>query len=114
MKKILLLFIVLFCTFFQISAQSQNSERKNVNTISADILSIYPNPTTDFITLTSDENVKNIELYSLLGRKIRSFDVERSGERYDVSDLPNGVYFLNVLGKSGNKPLLTLRLTKKS
>ena len=96
------------------SGQSQNVERKSVGTTNSEILSVYPNPTIDFITLSNDENVKSIELYSLLGRKIRSFEVDRTGDRYDVSDLPNGVYFLNVIGKNTNKPLLTLRLTKKS
>ncbi len=96
------------------SGQSQSAEHKIVSTINNEILSVYPNPTIDFITLTNDENVKSIELYSLLGRKIRSFEVDRTGERYDVSDLPNGVYFMNIIGKNGNKPLLTLRLTKKS
>ncbi len=114
MKKILLFFAVLFIFHFALRAQTQNFERKGVVATNTEMLSVYPNPASDYIAVNNDENVKAIEVFSLVGRRVRSFEVERAGEHYDISDLPNSVYFIHLIGKSNEKPLLTLRLTKKS
>jgi hypothetical protein len=75
-------------------------------------LSIFPNPATEFIKLNDDETVKNINISNMLGRKMRTFDVVK-GERYEIGDLPNGLYLVQLVGKN-NKVLATQRLTKKS
>ena len=75
-------------------------------------LSIFPNPATEYIKLSDDEAVKSIFVSNMLGRKMRSFDVVK-GERYEIGDLPNGLYLIQLVGKN-NKVLATQRLTKKS
>ena len=114
MKKKLLLFAILCVIQLATFAQTQNFERKNVATANSELISVYPNPSSDYISLNNDENVKSIEIYSLVGRHVRSFNVEHTGERYDISDLQNSVYFVHIIGKINDKPLMTLRFTKKS
>ena len=48
----------------------------------------------------------------MVGRKIRIFATEK-GERYEIGDLPNGLYVVQLFGKN-NKVITTQRLTKKS
>ena len=105
---------VLFCCHLTLFAQTQNIEHKTTFATNSEILSVYPNPASDYIALTNEDNVKSIEVFNVLGRRIRSFEIEHTGERYDITDLPNGLYYLHVIAKNNNKPLLTLRLTKKS
>lgn len=55
---------------------------------------LYPNPTTDVINITGLSQPVAIELYSIHGRLLKSINqVENS---IDISDLPAGVYILNL------------------
>lgn len=92
--------------FFSFAAFAQMEKRTENAAIS-----IYPNPTTDYITINNEDAVKNIVLFNMVGRKMRTFTAEK-GERYEVSDLPNGLYVVQLFGKN-NKVLTTQRLTKK-
>jgi hypothetical protein len=75
-------------------------------------VSIFPNPATEYITVNNEDAVKSIVVFNMVGRKIRSFTTEK-GERYEIGDLPNGLYVVQLFGKN-NKVLITQRLTKKS
>jgi hypothetical protein len=102
MKKNLL---ILLLGIFAFTASAQTDKRSPQ-------ISIYPNPATEFIKLNDDDAAKNISISNMLGRKMRTFDVIK-GERYEIADLPNGLYLIQIIGKN-NKVLTTQRLTKKS
>ena len=103
MKKLILAISFVFISF----AAFAQMEKRTDNVV----ISIYPNPTTDYITINNEDAVKNIVLFNMVGRKMRTFAAEK-GERYEVSDLPNGLYVVQIFGKN-NKVLTTQRLTKK-
>jgi hypothetical protein len=75
-------------------------------------ISIYPNPATEYIKLSDDDAVRTVSISNMLGRKIRTFEVTKA-DHYDIADLPNGLYLIQIIGKN-NKVLTTQRLTKKS
>jgi DNA-binding beta-propeller fold protein YncE len=104
MKKNLLVCILSIYCFAAFSQAEKKSDFIAV--------SVFPNPTTEFITVTNEEAVKNIQIFNFTGRKMKNFDVVK-GERYDVADLPNGLYFVQLIGRN-NKVLATQRLTKKA
>jgi len=56
-------------------------------------VSIYPNPTRDFINVSSS-NVKSLEIWTTEGRLVMSFSGNQN--RLDVSELPNGIYILTI------------------
>ena len=106
MKKNILVY--LFCLIsFGAFAQAE----KKVDWSSPNV-SVFPNPASEYITVSNEDAVKNILVFNLVGRKIKTFDVTR-GERYEIADLPNGLYVIQLIGKT-NKVLITQRLTKKS
>lgn len=102
MKKNLLIILL---GLISMSASAQTEKRSPQ-------VSVFPNPATDYITLNDDDAVRNITILNMVGRKIRIFNVEK-GERYEIGDLPNGLYFVQIIGKN-SKVLTTQRLTKKS
>ena len=104
-KNILVCLICLLCS----GAFAQAEKKIDWNAPSA---SVFPNPATEYITVTNDDAVRNIYVFNLVGRKIKTFDVTK-GERYEIGDLPNGLYVVQLIGKT-NKVLTTQRLTKKS
>lgn len=71
-------------------------------------LRILPNPTTNFFKVRSNESVGKVELYSIIGSKVRTYSPY--ADMYDVSDLPRGMYLVRVLNTSGDQILKTQRI----
>ncbi|NJN50219.1 MAG: T9SS type A sorting domain-containing protein [Polaribacter sp.] len=65
--------------------------------------SMYPNPTTNMLTISAKENISSAEVYSILGKKVMSVEVNNTSKTFDVSGLTNGVYLIkyNVNNKVG-------------
>lgn len=76
----------------------------------AQLVEIYPNPTSDAFTLTNNDVVKQVELYNALGQRLRSFDFI-NGEYFNVSDLNAGIYSV-VLKNDRGEALHTLNLQR--
>lgn len=60
---------------------------------------IYPNPANDFFTLKGQTNAYVYELLDISGKKI-TVDIVHPNESIDVSNIPNGMYFLNLITSS--------------
>lgn len=100
---------ILVCLFSLLFLQAFSQAEKKSDFVS---VSVFPNPATEFITVNNEEAVKTIHIFNFTGRKMKNFEVVK-GDRYEVADLPNGLYFVQLIGRN-NKVLATQRLTKKS
>lgn len=65
------------------------------------VFSVYPNPATDNVHIVA-EDLEYITLFDLSGRIIREVSVSGNETHLDLSDLGTGLYFLNVVTKSGS------------
>jgi len=65
-----------------------------VNDINKSSLSVYPNPTSDFLTI-SGSKLESVEIYDATGKRIKSGIVE-ADNRLDVRNLSAGQYILKV------------------
>jgi hypothetical protein len=61
-------------------------------------ISVYPNPSNGKIQLTSNTQVENaqVEIYNVLGEKIFQTIINTASSTIDISDKPNGVYFISI------------------
>lgn len=59
--------------------------------------SAYPNPTSNYINVEIDEELINVSIYNLLGRKL--FSTNRNS--IDISQLSTGTYILEVTSSTG-------------
>ena len=71
-------------------------------------IKIYPNPTTQYISLTDATNVDRLMVYNIVGRPVKSFWANTNNQ-YDVSNLPIGIYLVRLLD-SYDQTIKTLRL----
>ena len=70
------------------------------NTINQEIINIYPNPFSDFIYINSkDSDNYTISLFNILGELI--IDKKINLQQLNLSNLPNGQYFLKIESESG-------------
>lgn len=74
-------------------------------------INVFPNPTTEFFQLSETEGVSRVSLHNLLGKHVRDYRVVDNG-RYNVTDLKNGLYVVNLFDDR-NKIVRSVRLTKK-
>lgn len=73
-------------------------------------LMIYPNPAANFFTIESNQDIFKIELISVLGKKVTSYNARPHGS-YDISKLEDGLYFVKLISPN-NKLIRTIRLQK--
>lgn len=68
-------------------------------------LSVFPNPVQNELTVVNQntQSIDKIEIYSLFGRKVKTFDVfsQLSLKDIEIGELETGVYLLNVQFENG-------------
>ena len=73
-----------------------------INEIVNSSISIFPNPSSDFVFIESkDDNIKRIELYSINGKIIKDLEIDTKQFIYKTSDLNNGIYFFKIYMTKG-------------
>lgn len=70
---------------------SENSNQNNIV--------VYPNPTTSQLTIDTDDKIENVSILDVTGKTIKT--VVLKSNTIDVSNLVNGLYFLQVQTKEG-------------
>jgi len=66
--------------------------------------SVYPNPATDRLTITSSGELERIEVLDALGRAHQSIRPNESTHVLDVSSLTPGMYILRLTTDHGAQP----------
>lgn len=86
-----------------------NADNLSTSEISQDKkVHIYPNPTSDFLHVSTTENIKSLEVYDLLGKLVLK---DTSGKnQISVSFLNTGTYIIKV---NTNHSAFTTKFTKK-
>jgi hypothetical protein len=71
-----------------------------INTLSIDdfaddnSFNIYPNPADNFIVLQNAKVGNKVDLFDVVGKKVKSFNIESESQQMDISELIKGVYFV--------------------
>jgi hypothetical protein len=67
------------------------------NKIKTNSFIIYPNPAAEKLTISFlSPQTNHVEIYDIMGRPIKTFFTNLSTTTINVSDLPNGLYFIRV------------------
>ena len=76
-------------------------------------LLLFPNPTSDILTLKIegfDYQDYNYQLYDMHGKLIDTYFINSETTKFDVSDLPTATYLLNIL--KGKNHLQSFKIIK--
>ncbi len=57
---------------------------------------LYPNPTSSQITITSNAVIEGLEIYNVLGQKVRNMRTSSPTIVVNISDLPAGLYIVKL------------------
>ncbi len=64
-------------------------------------ITLYPNPTNNEISISSESLINSIEIYNSLGQKVYTETINSKEKTIDVSSLPSGVYVLGAKTDDG-------------
>lgn len=68
----------------------------------AKLISVFPNPTNAMLHVEAKSNIQSLRLINSLGVTVKHKSVESNSVALNLSDLPSGLYVLNVITESGN------------
>ncbi len=68
---------------------------------------VYPNPTSDFLYLHTDQEVMSISIYNPFGQKV----IQQKSKKINTFNLPSGVYYMRV--KTKEKKIQLIPFSKK-
>ncbi len=66
------------------------------NQILLDKIKVYPNPATNFLSISSPFIGSNIEILDAQGKKVTSFNQSQALEKIEISSMQNGLYLIKI------------------
>lgn len=85
-----------------------NAKGVATSSVNAELIRIYPNPTTEYFKIQNNNGVSKVILNNLLGRTVKAYS--GTSDTYDVTDLPTGMYIIQLQDNKG-KNIKTSRLS---
>jgi len=70
---------------------------------------LYPNPTSDFITVTYANEIDNVTVFNVLGQQVLAKNINANQGNIDLSALTAGTYFIKVTAGSASKTVKVLK-----
>lgn len=75
-----------------------------INDINAGNITIFPNPATDFVNVTSSVKINSVEILNFTGQPVYSDNtINADAASVDVHGLSSGIYFVKVCTLAGTK-----------
>jgi len=82
------------------------------NVKSNNVVSIYPNPASQSVTVSTGQNLKSIEIFDMEGRSMIQRNAEKSFINIDTTPLTNGMYIVKAITENGDISTQKLTLNK--
>lgn len=92
---------------YEISVLSVAEQAENI------CLSVYPNPSTDYLYLTTSDEIPGLsyQLFDMNGRLLKSEKIVANQTNIDMQDLVSATYFVKV--NQGNETVKSFKIIKK-
>ena len=102
----------LYSDMTSIKAMATLTSTLNVADSDANICSLYPNPANDKAIIESNETIRTIAVYNILGALVESNTVDNNRAQLNLNGWSNGIYLVNVTLANGNSMTYRLAVTK--
>ncbi|MFN5705204.1 MAG: T9SS type A sorting domain-containing protein [bacterium] len=68
-----------------------------VESTKAENVNVYPNPSNDFLSITSEKDIQNIVIYNSIGQVVLAKEVNANFAKVNITELPNGLYTVKTV-----------------
>jgi len=93
---------------YSIRCVNTSNNTLGIQNVKSTNLNIAPNPVSKYFTVTATANILKIEIINTAGQKVK---VTKEADNINVSELKNGVYYVNVTFENGKTE--TKKIIKK-
>jgi hypothetical protein len=69
-------------------------------------IQVYPNPASTYFTLNS--NTTKVQLFSITGQLVKSFNANQSAHQFDITDLNKGLYIVKAFNENNEVEVMKL------
>lgn len=90
-------------------ASETTSSIDDVDGLNEDVIKVYPNPTSSYFMIKNDENISEILVSNIVGKRLM-VESHTAKQAHDISSLAKGVYFVRMVDRS-NKIIDVKRIT---
>ena len=66
----------------------------SVNAVDIVGFKMYPNPANNSLNISAKETISSVEIFNILGSKVKSFTMNGLAKKLDINDLKSGVYMV--------------------
>ncbi|MBK8490861.1 MAG: T9SS type A sorting domain-containing protein [Saprospirales bacterium] len=92
-------------------ADPVSRESKSLAVYETDGVSIFPNPATDYLMLQSEDEISAVNVMSLTGSLVKSFQPNSQAVEIDLGELHPGTYLVSIKKANGN--IVTKKFVKQ-
>ena len=71
------------------------------NAIRENHINIYPNPAQDFVYIQSNQSIKSVSIYNIIGQIVKTKTCNQNKLKLSLSGLPKGLYSIKIETKNG-------------
>ena len=64
-------------------------------------VSLYPNPSEDFLQISAEKIIRKVSIYNILGKVIKTISIDSISKNINVSELNSGVYLIKYSTENG-------------
>lgn len=73
-------------------------------------IKIHPNPTNSIVTISANnEIIKQVNIYDMYGRLLKSQKATSNNEKINIEDLPNTIYLIEIKTDKVNKTVKIIK-----
>ena len=69
-------------------------------------IQVYPNPASNYIVIENMEIGEAVQIFSVNGQLVKSFQIENDNQQIAITDLASGIYFIKI-GKVAKKLIIS-------
>jgi hypothetical protein len=73
----------------------------SINNVEGNKLLLYPNPTDNRLNISSDANIRSLQVYNIQGQLVKSATINADNGSVELSQLPQGVYMMQIILSDG-------------
>ncbi|MEH6535390.1 MAG: T9SS type A sorting domain-containing protein [Psychroserpens sp.] len=82
----------------------------SVSQFESQLLSVFPNPVMDQLTIKTDLSIESVEIYNILGKQVKSISGDSIlNNRVDMTSLLDGIYFLNITAEGKKQTIKVIK-----
>lgn len=77
------------------------AEGEGIEDITADNVSIYPNPANNVVNVNAASNINSVEVFNMMGQKVAAIDANDTHVQINTTALSNGMYMMRITTENG-------------